>query len=143
MCFFEPASHLPVTYQGSTCHLPVAYRGSTSLCLLCSQCGQAYSSPSVEYIDAWRDEKRSQQENEEYLHLARTERTREMNQPHHSPTGPLLLTIAQVAAVLNLGKTKVYELIYQEHLPIHKFGRATRVSPTELQQWLQERNQRQ
>ena len=56
---------------------------------------------------------------------------------------PLLLTIAQVAELLHLGKTKVYELIDKEHLPIHKFGRATRVSPTELQQWLQERNERQ
>lgn len=59
-----------------------------------------------------------------------------------SPT-PLLLTITQVARALNLGRTKVYELIEKENLPVHKFGRATRISPTELQQWLQKRNERQ
>ena len=65
-----------------------------------------------------------------------------MEPSHDFPLTPLLLTIAQVAATLNLGRTKVYELIDKENLPIHKFGRATRISPTELQHWLQERNER-
>jgi excisionase family DNA binding protein len=38
-----------------------------------------------------------------------------------------------------LGRTKVYELIATEGLPIVRFGRAVRVSPTSLQQWLQRR----
>ncbi len=66
-----------------------------------------------------------------------------MEPSHDFSSTPLLLTIAQVATILNLGRTKVYELIDKENLPIHKFGRATRISPTELQQWLQERNERQ
>ncbi len=66
-----------------------------------------------------------------------------MEPSHDFLSTPLLLTIAQVATMLNLGRTKVYELIDKENLPIHKFGRATRISPTELQQWLQERNERQ
>jgi excisionase family DNA binding protein len=65
-----------------------------------------------------------------------------MDQSSELPAQPLLLTITQAAKMLNLGRTKVYELIYKEHLPIHKFGRATRISPIELQQWLQERNER-
>ena len=52
---------------------------------------------------------------------------------------PLLLTISQVAKSMNLGRTKVYEVIATEGLPIVRFGRAVRVSPTSLQQWLQRR----
>jgi excisionase family DNA binding protein len=66
-----------------------------------------------------------------------------MEPSHDFSSTPLLLTIAQVAALLNLGRTKIYELIDKENLPVHKFGRATRVSPTELQYWLQKRNERQ
>lgn len=51
----------------------------------------------------------------------------------------LLWTIPQVAKALNLGRTKVYELIWKEGLPIQKFGRAVRISPVELQRWLEER----
>ena len=54
---------------------------------------------------------------------------------------PLLLTISEVAKMLSLGRTKVYELIATEGLPVVRFGRAIRVSPTSLQQWLQRREQ--
>ncbi|MBO0792086.1 MAG: helix-turn-helix domain-containing protein, partial [Ktedonobacteraceae bacterium] len=54
-------------------------------------------------------------------------------------SSPLLLTIPQVAKALNLGRTKVYELIWREHLPVQRFGRAVRVSKNELQQWIAER----
>ncbi len=67
----------------------------------------------------------------------------QMPPPPKDETGsqPLLITIPEVAKRLNLGKTKVYELIWKENLPVQKFGRAVRVSPTELQQWLEEREQ--
>jgi len=52
---------------------------------------------------------------------------------------PLLWTIPQVGKALGLGKTKIYELIWKEKLPVQKFGRAVRVSPVELQQWLEAR----
>ena len=51
----------------------------------------------------------------------------------------MLLTIPQVAKALNLGRTKVYELIWKENLPIVRFGRAVRVSKEELQNWLAKR----
>jgi excisionase family DNA binding protein len=54
---------------------------------------------------------------------------------------PQLWTIAQVSKALNLGRTKVYELIWKEQLPVQRFGRAIRVSPIELQRWLAEREQ--
>ncbi len=49
-------------------------------------------------------------------------------------TQPLLLTVPQVAKLLNLGRTKVYELIGTKQLPVVRFGRAVRVSsaPTNL-----------
>lgn len=49
---------------------------------------------------------------------------------------PLLLTIPQVCETLGLGKTKVYELIATEGLPVVRFGKAVRVSPDSLQRWL-------
>ena len=52
---------------------------------------------------------------------------------------PQLWTISQVSKALNLGRTKIYELIQKENLPVQKFGRAVRVSPVELQRWLEER----
>ena len=52
---------------------------------------------------------------------------------------PLLLNISQVARMLGLGRTKVYELIKEEKLPVMYFGRAVRVSPTSLQRWLAQR----
>ena len=45
----------------------------------------------------------------------------------------------QVSKALKLGRTKIYELIQKENLPVQKFGRAVRVSPVELQRWLEER----
>ena len=52
---------------------------------------------------------------------------------------PLLLNISQVARMLGLGRTKVYELIKEEKLPVMYFGRAVRISPTSLQHWLAQR----
>lgn len=54
---------------------------------------------------------------------------------------PQLWTITQVSKALNLGRTKVYQLIWKENLPVQRFGRAVRVSPLELQRWLAEREQ--
>ena len=52
---------------------------------------------------------------------------------------PLLLTVSQVAASLGLGRTKVYELIATEGLPVVKFGTATRVPLASLQKWVEKR----
>jgi len=65
-----------------------------------------------------------------------------LQQHDESVSLSLLWTIPQVAKALNLGRTKIYELIWKEGLPVQKFGRATRVSPMELQRWLEERERR-
>src|SRR5436305_14907709 len=49
---------------------------------------------------------------------------------------PLLLTIPQVAAMLGLGRSKVYDLIRDEGLPTAKFGTAVRVPAEELKKWV-------
>jgi len=51
----------------------------------------------------------------------------------------LLLSVPEVAKTLGLGRTKVYELIAMEGLPVVRFGRAVRVSVTSLQQWIEQR----
>lgn len=51
---------------------------------------------------------------------------------------PLLLTIPQVMECLGLGRNKVYELIQKKQLPVKRFGRAVRVSYSDLQQWVEQ-----
>ena len=52
---------------------------------------------------------------------------------------PLLLTIPQVAAMLGLGRSKVYDLIRDEGLPTARFGTAIRVPAEELKEWVKRR----
>lgn len=54
---------------------------------------------------------------------------------------PLLLSIPDVAASLGLGRSKVYELIAREGLPVVRFGRSVRVSAASLQKWVEQREQ--
>jgi excisionase family DNA binding protein len=55
------------------------------------------------------------------------------------PVEPLLLTIPQVAMMLELGRTKVYDLIEHEGLPSVKLGTARRIPRQALEVWLRER----
>ena len=54
---------------------------------------------------------------------------------------PLVLSIPEAAAVLRPSRTKVYQLIDGEGLPIVRFGRAVRVPRASLQQWIEQRMQ--
>lgn len=49
---------------------------------------------------------------------------------------PLLLTVEQVAQVLNFSRSKVYELINFGELPVLRFGKSVRVRVSALEQWL-------
>ncbi len=53
-------------------------------------------------------------------------------------TQRLLLRIPEVAEVLGLGRTKIYELIAAGAFPTIRVGRAVRVSVTALQKWVEE-----
>ncbi len=55
---------------------------------------------------------------------------------------PLLLNIVQASQVLCLGKTKIYELIATEELPVMHIGKAVRFPYTALQQWVDRRMQK-
>jgi len=55
------------------------------------------------------------------------------------PVEPVLLTIPQVAVMLGLGRTKVYDLIVHEGLPTVKLGTARRVPKQALEVWLTRR----
>ena len=52
---------------------------------------------------------------------------------------PLVLDIPGVCRSLSLSRATVYRLIYYEGLPVMHFGRASRVSVSALQQWLEQR----
>ena len=49
---------------------------------------------------------------------------------------PLLITVEETMRVMRLGRTKIYALIRQEGLPVHRFGRRVLVDPDELKSWL-------
>jgi excisionase family DNA binding protein len=55
-------------------------------------------------------------------------------QPHY-------LSIPEVAILLGLGRTKVYDLIKHEGLPYVQFGDLRRVPLAKLQHWLEQREQ--
>jgi len=70
---------------------------------------------------------------------------RKANRQVHKDAGidePLqpLLTIADVCRMLSLSRPKIYDLI-SEGLPVMRFGRAVRFSPTSLQRWLARREE--
>ena len=49
---------------------------------------------------------------------------------------PWLVTVPEVAGILRVGRSKVYELIATEGLPKVKFGTAVRIPVKELEEWL-------
>jgi excisionase family DNA binding protein len=54
---------------------------------------------------------------------------------------PQYLSIPEVAILLGLGRTKVYDLIKHEGLPVAQFGDLKRVPIAKLQKWLADREQ--
>lgn len=59
------------------------------------------------------------------------------------PLNIVLLTIPQVMSILGVGRTRIYELIKGEHLPIVRIGPgAVRVKLDSLQEWIEEREQK-
>lgn len=63
-----------------------------------------------------------------------------MEDPQNTPQ-PLLLNMRQVSLVLNLGKSKIYELMEDEGLPYTKFGKSLRFPYHSLQEWINRRTQ--
>jgi excisionase family DNA binding protein len=49
---------------------------------------------------------------------------------------PLLLEASEVARLLGIGRTKVYELIARRELPVICIGRCVRVPRALLQRWI-------
>lgn len=54
----------------------------------------------------------------------------------------LLLTVAEAAEVLNVGKNRVYELIYSEQLCSVRFGRVHRIPVSAIEQLVTDLAQR-
>ena len=57
-------------------------------------------------------------------------------------TQPLLITVEETMRLMHLGRTKIYALIRQEGLPVHRFGRRVLIDPSELKSWLVLRRER-
>jgi excisionase family DNA binding protein len=49
---------------------------------------------------------------------------------------PMLLTVAQVEATLQLGRTRTYELLRSGEIPVRRVGRLIRVSRLALEEWV-------
>lgn len=52
---------------------------------------------------------------------------------------PIYLSVSEVATMLSLGRTKVYDLIKHEGLPVIQFGDVKRIPVAKLQRWLEQR----
>ncbi len=53
-----------------------------------------------------------------------------------APSGERLLTLAQVAEKLQVGRVTCWRLYAERGLRVVKIGRAVRVRPADLEQWL-------
>lgn len=51
---------------------------------------------------------------------------------------PILLTVEDVQEQIQLGRTKIYELIRDGVLPVVRIGRAVRIRREALERWLNE-----
>jgi excisionase family DNA binding protein len=60
----------------------------------------------------------------------------EPDAPGASPATPMLLTVRQVEATLQLGRTRTYELLRSGQLPMLRVGRLIRVSRIALEEWI-------
>ena len=52
-----------------------------------------------------------------------------------SSPAPILLTVRQVEATLQLGRTRTYELLRSGEIPVRRIGRLIRVSRLALEEW--------
>jgi excisionase family DNA binding protein len=57
--------------------------------------------------------------------------------PTIDPAQLQLLDVPQVMRLLNIGRTKVYDLIKNKELEVVKFGSATRIPSTSLQKCIE------
>ncbi len=115
--------------------LPDGYNGPLKQ-LTCRTCHQVF------YL-TWGDYKRLGEGLSCHACRIIESQTVQLQEPQTSASSrspfPTLLTVAQVATALHLGRTKVYELIWKEGLPVIRFGRSVRISPQALRTWLEQR----
>ena len=52
---------------------------------------------------------------------------------------PLLLSVNEAARVLQIGRSKLYELLAAGELPVVRIGRSVRIPTAALEQWVQRR----
>ena len=71
--------------------------------------------------------------------MRQSNRQADKGESSQEPLQPLL-TIAEVCKLLHLSRPMIYTLIDQG-LPVMKFGKAVRFSPTSLQRWLVRREE--
>jgi excisionase family DNA binding protein len=62
--------------------------------------------------------------------------------PTSSSSPPMLLTVHQVEAALQLGRTRTYELLRSGEIPVRRIGRLIRVSRSALEEWIVQRSVR-
>lgn len=53
----------------------------------------------------------------------------------------LVLTIAEAAEVIGVGRTKMFEMLAAGDLPVVRLGRIVRIPKRELEDWLRDRTE--
>jgi len=61
-----------------------------------------------------------------------------IHQPARLQAGPMLLTVKDLEAELQLGRTRTYELVRSGQLPVVRIGRSVRIPREALSCWIAE-----
>ncbi len=61
------------------------------------------------------------------------------NTTRHHPTRPLLVDVAQAAAILAISRSSIYQLVWNEQLTPIRIGRSVRFSIEHLEQFVADR----
>ncbi len=65
----------------------------------------------------------------------------ERKQDHENIGLPLLLRVEAAAALLSLGRTKMYALIASGEVPVIRIGRSVRVPAAGLHRWVEQQTE--
>ncbi|WP_104989966.1 helix-turn-helix domain-containing protein [Deinococcus sp. NW-56] len=60
----------------------------------------------------------------------------DLQQERHASPLPELLTVNEVAALLRVGRNRVYELAHHQHIPTIRLGKGYRFPRRKLLEWI-------
>jgi excisionase family DNA binding protein len=75
---------------------------------------------------------------EEVLRALTTEQRHSVTEAQSGDTADEWFTLAESGDWLKIGRTTIYKLVREGHIPAYRIGRSTRVRRRDVEQWLEE-----